>query len=197
MSKHGFQNPDLEPIWAEAQEHDLGIALHTFTAMPPYAPGGTDNWNNIFLQRSAAHPWCGMRNMASLIGSGIMDRYPKLRIATLEAGHGWLPFWLSRLDEHAMGASSAIPKLKCLPSEYAMNGRYFQSIEVPEGEKITTDVITSVGESVLMYASDFPHSESHFPDTVDMVLDWKMPQSRKRSLLWDNALRFYKRANLS
>jgi uncharacterized protein len=47
---------------------------------------------------AGAHPWCGMRNMASLIGGGVMDRYPTLRIGTLEAGHGSLPFWMARLD---------------------------------------------------------------------------------------------------
>ena len=192
-----LDHPDLEPIWAEAQEQDLCIALHTFTAMPPYAPGGTDNWENMFLQRSAAHPWCGMRNMASLIGAGVMDRYPNLRIATLEAGHGWLPFWLARIDEHAKSAASTIPQLKCLPSEYAMSGRYFQSIEVPEGQKITGDVISSVGEDVLMYASDFPHTESHFPDTVNEFLEWDIPLSRKRNLLWNNPLRCYRRAGLT
>src|SRR5206468_2439376 len=83
----------------EAAALDLAIVLHTFTVMPPYAPGGEDTWDNLWLQRSAAHPWCGMRNMAALIGSGVMDRHPSLRIATLEAGHGWLPFWIARLDE--------------------------------------------------------------------------------------------------
>ena len=33
-----------------------------------------------------------------MIGSGVMDRYPSLRVGTLEAGHGWLPFWMARLD---------------------------------------------------------------------------------------------------
>ena len=71
-----LDHPDLEPVWAEAAEHDLAVVLHTFTVMPPHAPGGLDNWENLFLQRSAAHPWCGMRNMAALIGSGVMDSYP-------------------------------------------------------------------------------------------------------------------------
>jgi len=96
-----LDHPDLEPLYAAAAELDLAIVLHTFTVMPPYAPGGEDTWDNLWLQRSAAHPWCGMRNMAALIGSGVMDRHPSLRIATLEAGHGWLPFWIARLDEHA------------------------------------------------------------------------------------------------
>ena len=130
-----LDHPDLEPIWAEAAAHDLAIMLHTFTVMPPYAPGGLDNWDNLLLQRSAAHPWCGMRNMAALIGSGVMDRYPKLRIGTLEAGHGWLPFWMMRIDEHARDDQGGAAELKQKPSEYVMSGRYFQSIEIPEGAR--------------------------------------------------------------
>ena len=74
--RHAARPSDLEPVWAAAQEHDLAVVLHTFTVMPPYAPGGLDTWDNLWLQRSAAHPWCGMRNMAALIGAGVMDRYP-------------------------------------------------------------------------------------------------------------------------
>jgi hypothetical protein len=92
--------------------------LHTFTVMPPYAPGGQDTWDNLWLQRSAAHPWCGMRNMAAMIGSGVMDRYPSLRVGTLEARHGWLPFWMARLDEHAETIKAALPELDHKPSEY-------------------------------------------------------------------------------
>ncbi len=191
-----LDHPDFEPVWAAAAEHDLAITLHTFTVMPPYAPGGTDNWENLFLQRSAAHPWCGMRNMASLIGSGLMDRYPKLRIGTLEAGHGWLPFWMARLDEHARTIRSEIPHIKMLPSEYVLSGRYFQSIEIPEGLKLTNAVIDLVGEDVLMYASDYPHGESHFPESVGMVLDWDMPRARKNKLFWDNALKLYARCGI-
>lgn len=191
-----LDHPDLEPVWAAAAEHDLAITLHTFTVMPPYAPGGTDNWENLFLQRSASHPWCGMRNMASLIGAGLMDRYPKLRIGTLEAGHGWLPFWMARIDEHAETIRSEISELKMKPSEYVLSGRYFQSIEIPEGVKLTTAVMDLIGEGVLMYASDYPHGESHFPESVDTVLEWDMAHARKQKLFWDNAVRYYARCRL-
>ena len=191
-----LDHPDLEPIWAEAQTLDLAVTLHTFTVMPPYAPGGLDNWENMWLQRSAAHPWCGMRNMASLIGSGVMDRYPKLRIGTLEAGHGWLPFWMARLDEHAITTKAALPELKRTPTEYVKSGRYFQSIEIPEGVKLTSAVMDLVGDDVLMYASDYPHGESHFPKSVGMVLGWDMPRARKRKLFWENAVRLYTRSGL-
>jgi len=192
-----LDHPDFEPIWAAAAEHDLAVVLHTFTVMPPYAPGGLDNWENLFLQRSAAHPWCGMRNMAALIGSGVMDRYPALRVGTLEAGHGWLPFWMKRLDEHAATIRTALARLKMKPSEYVTSGRYFQSIEAPEGEALTKAVIDLVGTDVLMYASDYPHGESHFPETVKIAMSWDMTDAQRRKLFWDNAVRLYARAGLA
>jgi predicted TIM-barrel fold metal-dependent hydrolase len=192
-----LDHPDLEPIWAESAEQDLAVVLHTFTVMPPYAPGGLDTWENLFIQRSAAHPWCGMRNMAALIGCGVMDRYPTIRVGTLEAGHGWLPFWIMRLDEHADTIRAALPKLKMKPSEYVTGGRYFQSIEVPEGEKLTNLVADFVGDDVLMYASDYPHGESHFPESVKIALAWKMGEERRSKLMWDNAVRLYARAGLA
>jgi predicted TIM-barrel fold metal-dependent hydrolase len=189
-----LDHPALEPLYAEAAALDLAVLLHTFTVMPPYAPGGQDTWDNLWLQRSAAHPWCGMRNMASLIGSGVMDRYPSLRIGTLEAGHGWLPFWMTRLDEHAETIKAALPELQRRPSEYVTSGRYFQSIEIPEGPRLTNMVADLVGDHVLMYASDYPHGESHFPESAGLVVGWEMEQGRKRKLLWDNAVRLYARA---
>jgi predicted TIM-barrel fold metal-dependent hydrolase len=191
-----LDHPVLEPLYAEAAALDLAVVLHTFTVMPPYAPGGLDTWDNLWLQRSAAHPWCGMRSMAALIGSGVMDRYPTLRIGTLEAGHGWLPSWMMRLDEHARTIKAALPELKHRPSEYVTSGRYFQSIEIPEGAPITNMVSDLVGDGVLMYASDYPHGESHFPESAGLVTAWDMSDARKRKLLWDNAARFYARAGL-
>ena len=54
--------------------------------------------------------------------------------------------------------------------------------------------MTSVlGDDVLMYASDYPHSECQFPDSVDNILRWSsLKPDTRRKLLWDNAARFYK-----
>lgn len=192
-----LDHPDLEPIWSASQDHDLTIVLHTFTAMPPYAPGGLDTWDNLWLQRSAAHPWCGMRNMASILGSGILDRYPKLRMAVLEAGHGWLPFWVKRLDEHARTITGQLPKLDMLPSEYVTSGRYFQSIEISEGHEVTQAVLDILGPDILMYGSDYPHNESAFPDSVNQFMKWDLSDDVRRKMMWDNPVRCYARyANL-
>jgi predicted TIM-barrel fold metal-dependent hydrolase len=126
-----------------------------------------------------------------------MDRYPRLRIGTLEAGHGWLPFWMKRIDEHAETIRAAIALLNGKPSEYVTGGRYFQSIEIPEGGALTNAVADLVGDGVLMYASDYPHGESHFPKSVETVLGWNMAEGRKRKLFWDNAVRLYARCGLN
>jgi hypothetical protein len=55
----------------------------------PYPPGMWDNWDNVFLQRSAGHVWNAQRNMAAIIGGGVLDRHPQLRLAALECGHFW------------------------------------------------------------------------------------------------------------
>src|SRR5256886_4857734 len=88
-----------EPIWAVAQEYDLTVIIHAFTMTAPYPPGVWDTWDNVFLQRSASHVWNAQRNMAALIGAGVLDRYPELRLTALECGHGWLASWGARLED--------------------------------------------------------------------------------------------------
>jgi len=186
-------HPALDPIWAVAQDYDLPIVHHSNTWNPPYFPGYQDLWDNIFLGRLASHPWGGMRFMAAFIGAGILDRYPRLRMGVLECGFGWLPFWAKRMDEQAAYVGGVAP-LKQAPSEYLRGGRVFCTIERHEGEDLFNYVTSVFGDGLLMYASDYPHSECQFPDSVDNILKWAtlQPETRRR-LLWDNAARFYRR----
>jgi predicted TIM-barrel fold metal-dependent hydrolase len=189
-----LDDPEWEPIWAEAQEQDLTLVIHSFTMSVPYPPGMWDNWDNAFLVRSASHVWNAQRNMAALIGGGVLDRYPQLRIAPLECGHGWLAFWASRLDEQAELCHHLLPQLKQKPSEYIRGPQYFQSIQLHEGEKSFRQAIEVVGDDTLMFATDYPHSESWFPKSVDAVLGWtSISDSTRRKLLWENAARCYRR----
>jgi predicted TIM-barrel fold metal-dependent hydrolase len=189
-----LDDPDWEPIWAAAQEHDLTVVIHSFTMSIPYPPGMWDNWDNMFLVRSASHVWNAQRNMAAIIGSGVLDRYPSLRLTALECGHGWLAFWASRLDEQAEMSQHALPRLKRKPSEYIRGPQYFQSIQLHEGELSLRQAIEAIGENTLMFATDYPHSESWFPKSVDAVLKWtSVGEGARRKLLWENAVRCYRR----
>ena len=186
-------HPSLEPIWREADAHDLPVVHHSFTWTPPYFPGCFDLWDNVFLGRLASHPWGAMRFIASVIGGGIMDRFPNLRVGTLECGFGWLPFWGRRMDEqYAYVGSTA--QLKMKPSEYLSSGRYFCSVERHEGADMFAAVRGFLGDDVLMYASDYPHSECQFPDTVGNFLKWEMPPDTRAKLMAGNAARFFRQA---
>jgi len=185
-------DPDLWPVWAAAADHDLPIANHSFTWNPPYYPGYLDLWENIFIGRAAAHPWGAMRFVASFIGGGLYDRFPTLRMAVLECGFGWLPFWARRLDEQAIYVGGTAP-LKQKPSEYLTSGRFFCSIEHHEGEDMFNYVTRFLGDDLLMYASDYPHSECQFPDSVDNIIAWQsLNGETKKKLLWGNAARCFK-----
>ena len=189
-----LDDPAWEPIWAEAQEYDLTLVIHSFTMSVPYPPGVWDTWDNVFIQRAAGHVWNAQRNMAAIIGSGVLDRYPTLRLTSLECGHGWLAFWASRLDELAEMSRHALPPLKQKPSEYIRGPQYFQSIQLHEGELSLRQAIEANGEDTLMFATDYPHSESWFPRSVDNFLQWTtISESARRKLLWENAARCYRR----
>jgi predicted TIM-barrel fold metal-dependent hydrolase len=185
-------HPDLDPIWRAAEDHGLPIAHHSSTWNPPYYPGYRDVWDNIFLGRMASHPWGAMRFVASFIGGGVLDRYPGLRLAVLECGFGWLPFWARRMDEQAVYVGGVAP-LKHKPSEYIASGRFFCSIEHQEGEDMFNHVTHFLGDDLLMYASDYPHSECQFPNSIDNILAWSsLKPATQKKLLWDNAARFFK-----
>jgi uncharacterized protein len=189
-----LDEPAWEPIWAAAQAHDLTVVIHSFTMTIPYPPGVWDTWDNVFLQRAAGHVWNAQRNMAALIGAGVLDRYPELRLTALECGHGWLAAWAARLDELAEMSRHVLPPLARKPSEYVRGAQYFQSIQLHEGEQSVRHALEALGEDTLMFATDYPHSESWFPKSVDVVLGWtSLPEPARRKLLWDNAVRCYRR----
>jgi predicted TIM-barrel fold metal-dependent hydrolase len=124
----------------------------------------------------------------------VLDRYPQLRLTSLECGHGWLAFWASRLDELAEMSRYVLPPLKQKPSDYIRGPQYFQSIQLHEGELSLRQALEAIGEDTLMFATDFPHSESWFPKSVDNFLGWTtIGETARRKLLWDNAVRCYRR----
>ena len=185
-----LDHPDLEPIWKAVNDLGQAVIYHSHFSGPPYFPGYLDLWDNAFLARSAAHPWGAMRAIGSFIGSGTMERYQSLRFGILESGCGWLPFWARRLDDQAEYVGG-VPELAQKISDYMMGGRFFSSIEMSEGQDMIEMVSDFLGPDVLMYASDYPHMECRFPNSVDYFMNWGLSGDVKRQLLWENPVRFY------
>jgi predicted TIM-barrel fold metal-dependent hydrolase len=188
-----MDHPDMEPIFGAAAGKELPLLHHSMTWVPPYFPGYRDMDDNRFLARLCSHPWGAMKFMGSMLGSGVLDRYPHMRIGILESGVGWLPFWVRRIDEQVdyVGFTA---DLQQKVSKYVADGRFFASIEMTEDEDMIKMVMNFLGDHVLMYGSDYPHAECEFPESPSRVMGWSSikPDSMKK-LMWDNAAKFFGR----
>ncbi|HLY65376.1 MAG TPA: amidohydrolase family protein [Chloroflexota bacterium] len=183
-----IDHPDLDPIWKAADEEGLCIVHHSFSWG---YPGYRDLWDNPFLGRMASHPWAAMRAVAAFFGAGLMDRFPNLRFAVLESGFGWLPFWARRMDDQ-IDYVGYVADLKQKPSECMAGGRFFCSIVIHEGPDMVNTVNGALGDHILMFGSDYPHSESRFPGSVDEVLGWEsLSEETLTKLFWENPVRAF------
>ena len=180
-----IDHPSLEPIWSEADRQGLTVVHHSSSSG---YPGERDLWANPFLGRTASHPWGAMRTMAAVFGSGILDRHPNLKLAILESGFGWIPFWAKRMEDQVGYMGYVAEDLQRSMWEYTTGGRFFAAVVLHEGEEMVRMVNDLCGDHLLMFSSDYPHAESRFPDSVDIVLGWDgLAADAKRKLLWDNA----------
>jgi predicted TIM-barrel fold metal-dependent hydrolase len=183
-----LDDPTLDPIWSAMGDADLPLLHHSFFFEPPYFPGYRDVWGNIVVARAAAHPWGAERLVAYLTLSGMLDRFPRLRIGFAECSAGWLPGWLVRLQGQAEYMSSRLPEVSMSPVDYAKAGRIFCGIELYEGLDMAKAILQVCGDGVLMYQSDYPHPGAHFPNSPDVILAWEeLGEPTIRKILGENA----------
>jgi len=166
-------DPDLHPIWAAMGDGDLPLLHHSFFYEPPYFPGYRDIWGQVAMARAAAHPWGAQRLLGYVILSGLLDRFPQLRIGFAECSGGWLPSWLVRLEGQADYLAPSLPTIARSPRGYVEDGRIFCGVELYEGEETVRSIIEVIGDDSIMYQSDYPHDQCAFPKSPDTVLGWK------------------------
>src|SRR5436190_12226276 len=104
-----IDHPDLAALWDVMNDAHLPIFFHSFFYEPPYFPGYRDIWGNAVVARTAAHVWGAERALAYVLISGLLDRFPRLRVGFVETGHGWLAHWILRLNSqvHFVKGSAA------------------------------------------------------------------------------------------
>jgi len=130
-----------------------------------------------------------MAAVASMTVGGVLERFPRLRVAFLEGNCSWLPWLLWRLDEYwEMSKSGETAKLQALPSEY-FRRQCFISVD-PDEDQVEW-VIQRLGDDTLVFSTDYPHSDSHFPEATNLFLKLPLSEASKRKILWDNCARLY------
>jgi predicted TIM-barrel fold metal-dependent hydrolase len=184
-------HPYWDPMYSAIQDHDLALCVHAGTDRPPYSPARAEMSDNYFMLHMTGHVWQQMRVMMATIGGGVYERFPLLRIAHLESGCGWVPYWMQRMDEHYETLGYTVPYLKAKPSEHVTGGRCFVSFEADED--ILPAAAALIGDSQLLYASDYPHYDANWEalDTIAGRSD--LTDEQKRLFMGANATRLFTR----
>src|SRR5258708_29629477 len=132
MEEKLLDHPAFHPIWQACVDPDLPACFHGGTARPPYGIGTFEMGSNLFIQHSATNPFEVMRGIAAFIGGGVLDIFPTLRAAFLEAGGGWLPFWMERLHEQQELMPRDCSVFDPQPSGGVLSGDFFFLFGSPE-----------------------------------------------------------------
>jgi hypothetical protein len=184
-----LDDPAFDAVWSTAERLDVPVCVHGGGQAPGQVPVAIDRFSTRLEKHAITHPFGAMLALTSFTIGGVLARFPALRVAFLEAGAGWLPFWLERLDEHWSLMPEQAPQLDRPPSDY-FTGRGFVSCE-PE-ERALPWVGATLGDGVVCYASDYCHWDCAFPDSVKLLADRRdLTDETKTAVLGANAARLY------
>ena len=204
-----LDHPDFEPIWRTCAELDMPVAIH-----PGFCNPGLDNQFNA-VGDAVAIPFVLslMLGFYSIIRSGLLDRYPNLRVGFMENGARWVDFLVMRMDEfsgldsdrttvfrkladpdEALIAGSGVMRRRPYrgnvpPQEYIRRGQIYVNCEVDEHQ--LPFVVEEYGNDFLMFAGDIahPHRVCH---AVQILKDRPdLSEETKRKILVDNTAKFY------
>ncbi|MCH2170113.1 amidohydrolase family protein [Myxococcota bacterium] len=184
-----LDDPSFDIVWETAQRLDIAVCTHGGGQAPGQTPFAIERFDSRLGVHAVTHPLGAMQATFNFTVGGIFHRFPRLRVGFMEAGVGWLPFWLERLDEHYELMPDQAPNIDRPPSQYFTN-RGFLTCE-PD-EKMVPYVAQTSGEDVICYASDYCHWDCAFPDSVKVLSEREdLSEERLQQLFSGNAARLY------
>lgn len=186
-----LDHPDFDSFYAAAVDLDLGLGVHG-------APGihlpkiGVDRFDNYIQVHCISFPFDQMTAMTALISGGVFDRHPALRVVFLEAGVGWVPYFIDRLHEHYEKRGGWIPNgWQRDPNEYIERGNVWVSCE--SEEPILPAVAQVLGSDFILYASDYPHWDGEWPESTKPLRERAdISDDVRAKIAGRNARRFYR-----
>ena len=200
-------DPSWSPLWEVIDACGLPIHFHTIgTRLPEElqrlvhmgsdlsrAPAdATAGQKRLARMAFATHITGFQINMAgvltSVIFGGVLERYPHLRIVLGEAGIGWIPYVLWRMDAEWEDQFKDL-SLTMPPSEYWRRQCWATYQTDPVGLKL----IDELGADKIMWGSDFPHPDGVWPDSREYIARemGHLPADTRRKIVCENAARLY------
>jgi predicted TIM-barrel fold metal-dependent hydrolase len=189
-----FWHHMYDPFWAAAAETGLPLSLHLITSGRRASKPRDENRARP-ADSSFTRPYMNMihevqRSFTDIVLGGVMMRFPKLKIVSAENDTGWLPHYMYRLD-HAFekwGVQMAEP-LEMKPSEYIRRQLWATFQDDPIGPMTWR----FFGEDNYMWASDFPHTDSTWPHSQEVIAKnfAGVPKKVTKKITCDNAAKLY------
>ncbi|MFN0070821.1 MAG: amidohydrolase family protein [Chloroflexota bacterium] len=180
-------HPDFWPFYEACDRLGVAIGFHSSggDAMDPVA-----HFDNLLAMHTFSHAPEQLLCCTAVIYSGLLEKFQNIRVAFLEAGAGWVPFWMERMDGEWARRKFDAPLLQDYPSAYMKCGRVYVSCE-PE-EKTLSYVAEWIGADQLLFPSDYPHWDGAFPNSVEELSERDdVSEELKRKIFFDNPQRLY------
>ena len=186
-----LHDPAHEPVWAALAELGMPLAFHpaglwdmpgTSRSMAAMMAPGTHHAVILFFDQ--------YMTLANLVYAGVLQRHPRLKVAVLECGGGWIAHWMDRLDEFTESYGWQLLGLELKPSEYFRRQGF---VSFDPGERTMSALVPFAGTDTMIWASDFPHSDAKYPGVVDELRQHTedLAAEARAGLLGGNALRLY------
>jgi predicted TIM-barrel fold metal-dependent hydrolase len=190
VSHINYNLPVFDPLWAAIQDNDLAITYHVATGKDPRAARG----NGGAIINYVVHALSPIiEPIVSMCASGVFERFPKLRVATIEADAGWVPWMMQKMDEAYLKHHFWVrPKMKQLPSEY-YRSNCFASFGEDKAAIALLDEFDLGGN--LMWANDYPHHEGSWPhsaEAIERTFGSAVKEEARAQLLGLNAARCFR-----
>jgi predicted TIM-barrel fold metal-dependent hydrolase len=154
-----------DPFFAACEETGTVLCLHTGSAQ--WAPMPSPDMP--FEAITTLFPAHALIATADWLWSGVPVRFPKLNIMLAEGGLGWVGMLADRADfvlaHSASGQESGSWRGDLLPSEVLRRNFWFCSIDDPSAFGVTE----AIGVDHIVVESDYPHADSTWPDTQEVV----------------------------
>jgi uncharacterized protein len=192
MTRKPHAHPDHDPLFAKAQELDVPLGIHP-TWEPPWAFSGRYAFEYVHKQTFFINVNAGeslRQALTSFMLYGTFEKFPRLKLVLLEAGAGWISYFLDRMDAAWSSYAGRRMPIKEKPSHYFQRNVW---ISGDPDEQAFPAIVDIVGEDKFFWASDFPHSDhvSNYVEELEEMAGRLSPSARPK-VLGDNVANLYK-----
>ena len=183
-------HPMWEPLWRAVNDVNLPLHFHTFPSLPQSVRDRQTGLTRraAFFTSVAGFQMNLVNILAAVIGAGVLERYPRIRISFGESGIGWIPYALDRMDFEWEDRFRDLG-LKMRPSEYWRR----QCKATFQFDPIGTKLIDDIGVETLMWGSDYPHPDGVWPQSSKYIAEQfgHLPPDVVSKITCENAGKFY------